>query len=480
MNHPEEDRQRGQEGPGARGEVQASSSEASDRARGEEAQLERTLGLPGALSIGVGTMIGAGVFVFPGLAAGRAGPAASVSFALGGIAALLVALPASELATALPRSGGGYHFIRRGLGPFAGTLAGLAQWVGLIFAAAFYLAGFGAYSREILGGVGADPGFSPGLLGLAAAAVLILINVVGTRHAGAFQSVVVGLLLLVLGTLVGWGVYRLIKPDGLGLPAGSWTPRGVLPVFQTAALVFTSYLGFVQVANVGEEVKRPERNLPAALIGSVVIVVLVYVLTLVISTSALPWQRLGELEETAFVEVARVIAGPAGATSVLVAGLLATLSSANASVLSSSRTLFALSRDRVVPGTVAAVHDRFGTPHIAILGAGVPIGLLAAAGRIDILAEIASVLHLVIYGLICLALVRLRGEAPPWYRPGFRIPGHPALPLLGAATAFGLIGFMQWESMAAGAGIVFLASIWHMFVSAAGGEEARSKEGGGP
>jgi amino acid permease len=88
----------------------------------DDAELERTLGLVGGLAIGIGTMIGAGIFVFPGIAAGRAGPAAAGSFAIGGVIALLVALPTSELATAMPKSGGGYYFISRGLGTLAGTV----------------------------------------------------------------------------------------------------------------------------------------------------------------------------------------------------------------------------------------------------------------------------------------------------------------------------------------------------------------------
>ncbi|GGJ01343.1 hypothetical protein GCM10008995_09010 [Halobellus salinus] len=102
-------------------------------------ELERTIGLSGGITIGVGTMIGAGIFVFPGLAAGRAGPAAAGSFALGAVIALLVALPASELATAMPKSGGGYYFISRGLGALPGAIVGISIWLGLVFATAFYL-----------------------------------------------------------------------------------------------------------------------------------------------------------------------------------------------------------------------------------------------------------------------------------------------------------------------------------------------------
>ena len=108
----------------------------SDRS-GDEGELDRTIGLAGAVTIGTGTMIGAGIFVFPGLAAGRAGPAAAVSFAIGAVIALLVALPTSELATAMPKSGGGYYFISRGLGTLPGAIVGIGLTFGLMFASAF-------------------------------------------------------------------------------------------------------------------------------------------------------------------------------------------------------------------------------------------------------------------------------------------------------------------------------------------------------
>lgn len=113
-------------------------------------KLKRTIGLIAATSIGLGAMLGAGIFVFPGLAGGSAGFAAIISFIIGGIIALLVAACTAELATAMPQSGGGYFFISRSFGTFWGTLTGISQWIGLIFACAFYLVSFGAYAITFL------------------------------------------------------------------------------------------------------------------------------------------------------------------------------------------------------------------------------------------------------------------------------------------------------------------------------------------
>ncbi|MFW5984238.1 MAG: APC family permease, partial [Halobacteria archaeon] len=173
---------------------------------GDDVELERTIGLTGAVAIGVGTMIGAGIFVFPGIAAGRAGPAASASFAIGAVVALLVALPASELATAMPRSGGGYYFISRGMGTFAGTVVGIGLWLGLVFASAFYLVGFGFYAIDTLAEVGVTLG--QGLvvpIALVFGVGFTVLNITGTENAAKLQNGVVALLLSILAVVLLWG-----------------------------------------------------------------------------------------------------------------------------------------------------------------------------------------------------------------------------------------------------------------------------------
>lgn len=425
-------------------------------------QLERTLGAREALTIGIGTMVGAGIFVFPGIAAGQAGPAAALSFAIGALVALAVALPASELATAMPRSGGGYFFVSRGLGSWAGALIGVGQWLGLVFASAFYLVGFGEYAAEALSRASVQVGATPSLFGLGAVALLLLVGVVGAEKTGGLQNALVGLLLAVLTGFLGYGAVQAIGLAEGPLTLESMAPYGGVPIFTTAALVFTSYLGFVQVATVAGEVEQPGRNLPRAMVGSVIVVGLLYVATLLVSTGILGSERLGEAGETALVTVGQELLGPAGALLILVCGLLATLSSANASLLSASRAVFALSRDGLVPRVAARVNERFGTPHVSLALAGLPTGALIALGGTELLAEVASLLHLVMYGAICVALLVLRHRAPAWYAPSFRAPGGPVVPAFGAVASFALIAFMQPLSIAVGAGLFVLAALWHV------------------
>ena len=426
-------------------------------------ELERTIGLGGGISIGVGTMVGAGIFVFPGLAAGEAGPAAALSFAIGAVIALLVALPTSELATAMPRSGGGYYFISRGMGAAFGAVVGLSLWLGLVFASAFYLVGFGQYAVAALSEVGVSFGgvgpVTP--LALLFGVLLTGISLTGTENAAKFQNAVVALLVVLLVAFLGFGVLDAVGVFGSESAPEQFLPYGSFPVLTTAALVFTSYLGFAQVATVAGEIKSPSRNLPLAMVGSVVAVGTLYVVTIFVATSALGSARLATLGETAIVAVARDLLGNAGAIAILLAGLLATLSSANASILSSSRALYALSRDALVPRRASEVNLRWGTPHVALVLAGGPVVLLVALGRVEVLAEVASFLHLVMYGLTCVALVRLRRSRPEWYDPSFTVPGYPAVPVLGALASFGLVAFMQPLSQVVGVSIMVGAAVWY-------------------
>ncbi|WP_276281758.1 APC family permease [Halorussus caseinilyticus] len=431
-------------------------------------ELERTIGLGGGIAIGVGTMVGAGIFVFPGLAAGEAGPAAALSFAIGAAIALLVALPTAELATAMPRSGGGYYFVSRAMGTAFGAVVGLSIWLGLVFASAFYLVGFGQYAVAALVEVGVPVGgvgpVTP--LALAFGVLLTAISVTGTENAAKFQNAVVGLLVVVLVGFLTYGTFDALGVFGRETAPETFLPFGPFPVVTTAALVFTSYLGFAQVATVAGEIKDPSRNLPLAMVGSVLAVGTLYVVTIFVATSALGSAQLSAFGETAIVAVARDLLGAGGAVAILVAGLLATVSSANASILSSSRALYALSRDALVPRRASEVNLRWGTPHVALLLAGGPVLLLVAVGRVEVLAEVASFLHLVMYGLMCVALVRLRRSDPDWYDPSFTVPGYPLVPVLGAVASFGLVAFMQPLSQVVGVSIMVGAGVWYRLYAA--------------
>jgi len=429
-------------------------------ADGEE--LAKDLGPLAALTIGVGTMIGAGIFVLPGTAIENAGWFAVLSFVLGGGIALLTALSASELGTAMPKSGGAYYYVNQALGPLFGSIAGWSNWLGLAFASAFYMVGFGQYVQAILDiesvlvlGPLSLP--SVKLIAFLGAAFFILVNYVGAKETGRLQN---GIVLILLGILAVFTVVGAFRADPANLPPG----EGLSPMLTTTGIIFVSYLGFVQITSVAEEIKNPGKNLPRAVIGSVLIVTTIYALVLITMAAAVEQGFIAEAQRAgsiAVVEVGRVLLGPIGALALLLGGLLATASSANASILASSRINFAMGRDEIVTPELNTVHPRFGTPYRAIGITGALILLFILAGSVELLATLGSVLHLVIYGLLNLALITFRETAVIDYEPSYRVPLYPIVPAAGALLSFALIVFISPTVIALGGLLVAGAIVWY-------------------
>ena len=428
-------------------------------------ELAKDLGPLAALTIGVGTMIGAGIFVLPGEAILKAGSLASVAFVLGGVIAMFTALSASELGTAMPKSGGAYYYVNHALGPLFGSVAGWANWLGLAFASAFYMVGFGRYIARIFGiggtlALGAVSFSVVKIAALVGAALFIVVNYVGAKETGRLQNIIVVLLVAILAVFTLLGTFRA-EPGNL--PA----PSSVVSTLETTGLIFVSYLGFVQITSVAEEIKEPGKNLPRAVIGSVVIVTVIYALVLVIMSAAVPQGFIadvitsGQENPIAVVEVGQYLQGALMGGALLFGGLLATASSANASILASSRINFAMGRDQIVTPALNEIHPRFGTPYRAIAITGALILLFIVVGDLTLLSGAASGLHLVIYGLLNIALLVMRYVAPEEYQPDFVVPLFPLLPILGAILSFALLAFVESSALLLTFGISAAAIVWY-------------------
>lgn len=435
-----------------------------------ETQLERTLGLTAALMIGIGTMIGAGIFVLPGPAAAAAGPAIALSFVVGGVIALFTALTASELATAMPAAGGSYHFINQGLGPAFGAIAGFGNWLGLAFASAFYVIGFGSYLGLLVEAFVAPPTLVLGpvvlseaqLGGFAAGVLFVGVNFVSTKGTGDLQNVIVIGLLGILGVFV---ILGGVEADVSTLRP--FTPEGWGAVLPGTALVFVSYLGFVKITTVAGEIKNPERNLPRAIVGSVLVVTVLYAIVMVVVLGIVDRGDIAD-SETAVADVSGIVFGEffgaaaVGIVLLTIAGLLATASSANASILAASRINYAMGRDGIVSPSLSEVNDRFNTPGRAILLTGGFILLFVFVGDVALLAKSAAVLHLVVYGLLNVALIVFRETDAAGYAPAYEVPLYPWIPIAGAVTSFGLIAFMDPIEIALALVFVAVSLVWYV------------------
>jgi amino acid transporter/nucleotide-binding universal stress UspA family protein len=398
-------------------------------------------------------MIGAGIFVLPGIVAENAGPAGMISFLIGGAVSLLTALSLSELATGMPKAGGSYYYVNTALGSFFGSVVGWSMWGGLMFATAFYMLGFGQYVTYFWGDVPVAG------LALVMATLLILVNYRGVKEAGSLQNLIVILLIgfilvfLAFGVFnIDWGVFRPFNPNGWGAVAS------------TAATVYVSFIGFEVIATSAEEIKNPGRNLPLSMIASVLTPAVFYVLVMLVSTGVLPIQKLA----TSYIPVADVASqylGTFGALMMVLGAMLATVSSANASILSAARVNFAMGRDNILTPWLNDVHPDYRTPYRAILVTGaVILGLIAMGVGIETLADVASFAYLVTYALVHASVFVMRRADPEPYDPDFRLSGlaYPVVPGLGFLSCIVIVAQMRPIVIAIGGGILLVGIAWYL------------------
>ncbi len=410
--------------------------------------LLRQLGFWDALTIGVGTMIGAGIFLLSGTAVALTGPAAIFSYLAAGVVCVITAASAAELATGMPTSGGDYYFVSRALGPAFGAISGVGIWLSLTFAIAFYLFGLGEYVAQL------SP-LTPFWGALIGGLLLIALNVVGAKASGRAQVVVVVALLIILGGFSILGAFSI--------EASNFTPFfpfGTGPIASTTALVFVSFLGFVKIAAMAEEIRDPAKNLPRTLIGSVVLATLLYLLIVLMIAGVFTQAEIGNVRDP-LTAVARTLLGGVGALAIIIAGLLATLSSANASIMAASRINLAMARDRMVPNWLAAIHPKRLTPYRAVLVTGAIALVLLLIDSLETLAKTASVLQLYSYAAMNVGCVFLRAASPAWYRPTYRTPGFPFVQLFAAAACLVIIGYSGAFAQAALVGLIVLSLAWY-------------------
>jgi amino acid transporter/nucleotide-binding universal stress UspA family protein len=426
----------------------------------EGGELERTLGFLEAMTLGGGTMIGAGIFILPGIAAETAGPASSIAYAIAGFVALLAALSLSELATGMPIAGGSYHYVNRALGGLFGAIVGWGMWTGLMFASAFYMIGFGQYLVEPLPFL--DGRLFVVGLGLVGLVLLLGVNYYGTEESSAFQNVTIGTETAIVLVFVAVGVFFI---DSGNLEP--FAPFGSGGVVATTGIVFVSFLGFEIIATVAGEIKNPGRIIPLSMILSVVLVTILYVLVMLVSTGVIPFESLGD-SSIPVSDVAVVYLGPAGVVAIVFAAVIAAISSSNSSILAASRVIYAMGRDGVVTDWFNVSHPRFYTPHRAIAATGGVTALLILVGLeveaiIALLAEAASFSFLVAYSLVHVSLVVFRRADPDGYDPSFALPRplYPVVPVLGVVLSLVVVSQMATVVVVIGSGIVVLGVAWY-------------------
>lgn len=389
-------------------------------------KLKRELNLLEVFCIASGAMISSGIFILPGLAHARAGPAVVVSYLLAGLLAGIGVLNKAELVTALPKAGGTYFHVSRSMGPMLGTIEGIITWFSLSLKSAFALVGMAAFSALIIN-------VNIHLIAASLCIIFIIINLVGIKEAGRVQvMLVVGLLTLML--------FYIVR----GLPAVNiknfepFAPNGFGAIFSTAGFVFVSYGGLLKVAAIAEEVKDPGRTIPLGMILSLLTISVFYILVVFVTSGVLGAANLDH-SLTPISDGAAVFAGQWGRILLSIAAILAFVSTANAGIMSASRYPMALSRDRLLPNFLGRVNERFKTPHVAILITGVFM-ILALFLRLDILIKAASSVIILTYLFSCFSIIILRESHLQNYQPSFRAPLYPWIQIIGI-ICFGFLLF---------------------------------------
>jgi amino acid transporter/nucleotide-binding universal stress UspA family protein len=414
---------------------------------GLEVRLSREMGLLDITMIGVGAMIGAGIFVLTGIAAGVAGPALILVFLLNGLVTLFAAGAYAELGSSFHDAGGGYLWVKTGLADPQGFMSGWMSWFAHAVACSLYALGFGAYFKMVLPALGVKLAETPFLpmekwLAVAAVGLFSYINYRGAAETGKAGNIVTTGKIIILGVFVAFGVFITLRRPDWEAPFRDFLPNGYGGIFTAMALTFIAFEGYEIIAQCSEEVRDPKRNVPRAVFLSLLIVVPIYLLVAFAALGALhvegmpAWQFLASKKETALVDVARHFFHGGGAM-ILIGGLLSTLSALNATVYSSSRVSFAMGRDRNLPSFFGKIHPKRKTPHWAILASSLLIAFMAAALPIEAVASAADIMFLLLFIQVLLVLIALRKKRPDLDR-GFKVPLVPLVPIIGIVLQLAL------------------------------------------
>ena len=411
-----------------------------------------------ATLIGVGAMIGAGMFVLIGFAAGVAGSGLILTFILNGFIALLTAMSYAELGSCYHDAGGGYLWVKEGLPKWNGFLSGWMSWFAHAVACSLYALGFGAYFQHLLGEfslVMPHWGFlSPQKILAASVALLFAyVNFRGASETSKVGNLVTLTKIIILLIFIGFGLELIIRQGDWQTTFSPFLPHGFGGVFKAMGLTFIAFQGFEVIAQSSEEIKNPKKNIPRAVFLSLIIVVPIYILVAFVSIGTVkpegmtPWDYLAQQKETALIDVARnFFIG--GGIMLLVGGLISTISALNATIYSSSRVAFAMGRDRNFPGFFSKVHPDNHTPHWSILISLVIIVIMAVSLPIEDVASAADIMFLLLFLQVNLAMIRLRKNRKDLDR-GFIVPLFPYLTIAGILMLLFLAIYMLNYSITA-------------------------------
>ena len=412
--------------------------------------LKKVLGPFDLILMGIGAIVGTGIFVLTGTGALTAGPALTISFVIAALACGFAAMCYAEFASSVPVAGSIYTYSYATMGELVAWMIGWDLMLEYGLASSAVSVGWSGYFQSLIGGFGlhlpaalsAAPGAIPGVqtwFNLPAFLIMLVLTAMlslGMRESARINNVMVGLKVGVVLLFIVVGA-RHVQPVNWH----PFTPFGYSGVFSAAALVFFAFIGFDAVTSAAEEVKRPARDLPIGIIGSLAVCAVLYVVVSAIMTGIVPYQKFlgvdhpvslalqyaGENWVAGFVDLGAIL----GMTTVILV-----------MTYGQTRIVFAMSRDGLLPKRLSSVHANLGTPFFATWIVGILFGLVAAVVPLNVLTELINIGTLAAFSLISVAVIILRKTRPDLPR-AFRCPAVPLVPILAIAFCITLTAFLQ-------------------------------------
>src|SRR3954453_10244506 len=419
---------------------------------GEEGSLKRAVGALALTTLGIGAVIGTGIFVVIGEGIGKAGPSVILSFALAGLSCLFSALCPAELSSAIPVSGSAYTYAYATLGELVAWIIGWDLILEYGVSVAAVAVGWGGNLNKFLDATFdyqlptsiSTAGEDGGVLNLPAVAIVVAIMFLlsrGVRETARANLVMVGVKLVILTFFIIVAFSAAFSVDDLK----PFTPDGTHGVVSAAAIIFFAYIGFDPVSTGAEEAKNPKRDLPIAIVGSLVICTVIYMLVSIAAAGSLPADQLAASDAPPAAALDEG-AGISWAASLLAFGALVAITSVLLTVFyGQTRIFFAMARDGLLPRGIAKVNPRTGTPVALTIGMGTLIAILAAVAPLNEIVKLVNIGTLSAFFLVNVGVIILRRTHPEMERP-FRVPFVPVFPIIGCALILYLVQTLPGET----------------------------------